>query len=119
MIGWKRRSESCSVRPRATCRYARQAAGGIAADALIFAPPSRPRLGGAWEDASAWQRRCTRQRGPPRYCAGWTAPARPPAGREPPMSTPIDTTTVWTPEAIRQLGMTTDVATAGAILGIG
>jgi excisionase family DNA binding protein len=29
------------------------------------------------------------------------------------------TTTVWTPEAIRQLGMTTDVATAGAILGIG
>jgi hypothetical protein len=35
------------------------------------------------------------------------------------MSTPIDTTTVWTPEAIRQLGMTTDVATAGAILGIG
>ena len=29
------------------------------------------------------------------------------------------TTTVWTPEAVRQLGMTTDVATAGAILGIG
>jgi hypothetical protein len=29
------------------------------------------------------------------------------------------TTKVWTPEAIRQLGMTTDVATAGAILGIG
>ena len=36
------------------------------------------------------------------------------------MSTPTGaTTTVWTPEAIRQLGMTTDVATAGAILGIG
>jgi predicted DNA-binding transcriptional regulator AlpA len=29
------------------------------------------------------------------------------------------TRTIWTPEAIRQLGMTTDVATAGAILGIG
>jgi hypothetical protein len=29
------------------------------------------------------------------------------------------TTPVWTPEAMRQLGMTTDVATAGAILGIG
>ena len=36
------------------------------------------------------------------------------------MSNPAgSTTTVWTPEAIRQLGMTTDVATAGAILGIG
>ena len=29
------------------------------------------------------------------------------------------TTKVWTPQAVRQLGMTTDVATAGAILGIG
>jgi len=29
------------------------------------------------------------------------------------------TIAVWTPETIRQLGMTTDVATAGAILGIG
>jgi hypothetical protein len=29
------------------------------------------------------------------------------------------TPTAWTPEAIRQLGMTTDVVTAGAILGIG
>ena len=28
-------------------------------------------------------------------------------------------TTTWTPEAVRQLGLTTDVATAGAILGIG
>ena len=28
-------------------------------------------------------------------------------------------TTVWTPGAVRQLGMTTDVATASAILGIG
>jgi excisionase family DNA binding protein len=27
--------------------------------------------------------------------------------------------TIWTPEAVRQLGLTTDVATAGAILGIG
>jgi hypothetical protein len=36
------------------------------------------------------------------------------------MSTPTaTTTTIWTPEAIRDLGMTTDVATAGAILGIG
>jgi hypothetical protein len=36
------------------------------------------------------------------------------------MSTPTGTTTtVWTPETIRQLGMTTDVGTAGAILGIG
>jgi hypothetical protein len=36
------------------------------------------------------------------------------------MSNPAgSTTTVWTPEAIRQLGMTTDVGTAGAILGIG
>ena len=36
------------------------------------------------------------------------------------MSTPAgETTTVWTSEAIRQLGMTTDIATAGAILGIG
>jgi excisionase family DNA binding protein len=26
---------------------------------------------------------------------------------------------IWTPEAVRQLGLTTDVATAGAILGIG
>jgi excisionase family DNA binding protein len=29
------------------------------------------------------------------------------------------TSTAWTPEAVRNLGMTTDVATAGAILGIG
>jgi hypothetical protein len=29
------------------------------------------------------------------------------------------TTAVWTPEVIRRLGMTTDVTTAGAILGIG
>jgi hypothetical protein len=35
------------------------------------------------------------------------------------MNIPIAATTVWTPQAIRQLGMTTDVATAGAILGIG
>jgi hypothetical protein len=36
------------------------------------------------------------------------------------MSNPAcSTRTVWTPEAIRQLGMTTDVGTAGAILGIG
>ena len=35
------------------------------------------------------------------------------------MSTLPDNTTVWTPENIRQLGMTTDVGTAGAILGIG
>jgi excisionase family DNA binding protein len=34
-------------------------------------------------------------------------------------STPTSPTTAWTPEAVRQLGMTTDVATAGAILGIG
>jgi hypothetical protein len=27
--------------------------------------------------------------------------------------------TAWTPDAVRNLGMTTDVATAGAILGIG
>jgi hypothetical protein len=27
--------------------------------------------------------------------------------------------TTWTPESVRQLGLTTDVATAGAILGIG
>ena len=27
--------------------------------------------------------------------------------------------TAWTPDAIRSLGVTTDVATAGAILGIG
>jgi hypothetical protein len=27
--------------------------------------------------------------------------------------------TTWTPEAVRQLGLTTDIATAGAILGIG
>lgn len=26
---------------------------------------------------------------------------------------------VWTPEAVRQLGMTTDIETAAAILGIG
>jgi hypothetical protein len=35
------------------------------------------------------------------------------------MSIPTVAKTIWTPEAIRQLGMTTDVATAGAILGIG
>ena len=29
------------------------------------------------------------------------------------------TTKAWTPETVRQLGLTTDVATAGAILGIG
>jgi excisionase family DNA binding protein len=34
-------------------------------------------------------------------------------------STPTATTIAWTPEAVRQLGLTTDVATAGAILGIG
>jgi hypothetical protein len=28
-------------------------------------------------------------------------------------------TKAWTPETVRQLGLTTDVATAGAILGIG
>lgn len=28
-------------------------------------------------------------------------------------------TTVWTSDAVRRLGLTTDVATAGAILGIG
>jgi hypothetical protein len=28
-------------------------------------------------------------------------------------------TTTWTPEAVRRLGLTTDVATAGSILGIG
>jgi hypothetical protein len=33
--------------------------------------------------------------------------------------TPTGTTTAWTPEAVRQLGLTTDIATAGAILGIG
>ena len=27
--------------------------------------------------------------------------------------------TTWTPAAVRQLGLTTDIATAGAILGIG
>jgi hypothetical protein len=35
------------------------------------------------------------------------------------MTTSTGATTTWTPEAVRQLGMTTDVATAGAILGIG
>ena len=37
------------------------------------------------------------------------------------MTTPTRTATTncWTPEAVRQLGLTTDVATAGAILGIG
>jgi Helix-turn-helix domain len=30
-----------------------------------------------------------------------------------------DPASAWTPEAVRQLGLTTDVATAGAILGIG
>ena len=34
-------------------------------------------------------------------------------------TTPIPTSTTWTPEAVRGLGLTTDVATAGAILGIG
>jgi len=34
-------------------------------------------------------------------------------------STPTARTTAWTPDAVRQLGLTTDVATAGAILGIG
>jgi hypothetical protein len=33
-------------------------------------------------------------------------------------ATPTPTTN-WTPEAVCQLGLTTDVATAGAILGIG
>lgn len=28
-------------------------------------------------------------------------------------------TRTWTPESVRQLGLTTDVATAGSILGIG
>jgi excisionase family DNA binding protein len=32
---------------------------------------------------------------------------------------PAPASTAWTPEAVRQLGLTTDVATAGAILGIG
>jgi hypothetical protein len=36
------------------------------------------------------------------------------------MTTATHTTaTTWTPEAVRELGLTTDVATAGAILGIG
>jgi Helix-turn-helix domain len=30
-----------------------------------------------------------------------------------------DPASAWTPEAVRQLGLTTDVATAGAVLGIG
>jgi hypothetical protein len=34
-------------------------------------------------------------------------------------STPTSRRTVWTPEAVRGLGMTTNVETAGAILGIG
>ncbi len=32
---------------------------------------------------------------------------------------PAPAGTAWTPETVRNLGMTTDVATAGAILGIG
>jgi hypothetical protein len=32
---------------------------------------------------------------------------------------PVPGTTAWTAEAIRSLGMTTDVETAGGILGIG
>jgi hypothetical protein len=32
---------------------------------------------------------------------------------------PTPATTVWTPDAVRRLGLTTDVETAGAILGIG
>ncbi len=37
------------------------------------------------------------------------------------MTTPTRTatTTAWTAEAVRELDLTTDVATAGAILGIG
>ncbi len=34
-------------------------------------------------------------------------------------TTPIATDFAWTPDAVRHLGLTTDVATAGAILGIG
>jgi Helix-turn-helix domain len=34
-------------------------------------------------------------------------------------TTPIPTDFAWTPDAVRGLGLTTDVATAGAILGIG
>jgi hypothetical protein len=30
-----------------------------------------------------------------------------------------DPTSAWTPEVVRQLGLTTDVATAGTVLGIG
>src|SRR5690349_10130018 len=36
-----------------------------------------------------------------------------------PKATPCATKTVWTIEAIRALGATTDVQTAGAILGVG
>ena len=32
---------------------------------------------------------------------------------------PTPPATVWTPDAVRRLGLTTDVETAGAILGIG
>jgi excisionase family DNA binding protein len=36
------------------------------------------------------------------------------------MTTPTPTPAItWTPEAVRRLGLTTDVATAAAILGIG
>lgn len=32
---------------------------------------------------------------------------------------PTPATTAWTPDAVRRLGLTTDVETAGAILGVG
>lgn len=35
------------------------------------------------------------------------------------ITTPADTVRTWTEQAVRDLGMTTDVETAGAILGIG
>jgi Helix-turn-helix domain len=34
-------------------------------------------------------------------------------------ATPSTSTPAWTVDTVRQLGLTTDVATAGAILGIG
>jgi len=34
-------------------------------------------------------------------------------------TTPTASTPAWTTDAVRQLGLTTDVATAGAVLGIG
>jgi hypothetical protein len=35
------------------------------------------------------------------------------------MTSPSPTRGIWTAEAVRQIGLTTDVATAGDILGIG